>query len=48
MGRWTDDDQRRFHQALGAGPREEVEAMERDLSLAINSGLLRPALGAER
>ncbi|MBN9688401.1 MULTISPECIES: hypothetical protein [unclassified Corallococcus] len=47
-GRWTDDDQRRFHQALGAGPREEVEAMERELSLAINSGQLRPVLGEER
>ncbi|MBN8469951.1 hypothetical protein JYJ95_25865 [Corallococcus exiguus] len=47
-GRWTDDDQRRFHQALGAGPREEVEAMERSLSVAINSGRLRPALGDER
>lgn len=44
-GRWTDDDQRRFHQALRAGPREQVEAMERNLSLAINSGQLRPALG---
>ncbi|MGE6756775.1 hypothetical protein ACQKGO_02080 [Corallococcus interemptor] len=44
-GRWTDDDHRRFHQALSAGPREEVEAMERNLSLAINSGQLRPALG---
>ncbi|AFE03711.1 hypothetical protein COCOR_00796 [Corallococcus coralloides DSM 2259] len=47
-GRWTDDDQRRFHQALSAGPREEAEAMERSLSLAINSGQLRPALGEER
>ncbi|WP_158621664.1 hypothetical protein [Corallococcus aberystwythensis] len=47
-GRWTDDDQRRFHQALRAGPREEVDAMEQRLSLAINSGQLQPALGDGR
>lgn len=47
-GRWTEDDQRRFHQALRAGTREDREAMEQRLSLAINSGQLRPALGEER
>ncbi|NOK17293.1 hypothetical protein [Corallococcus carmarthensis] len=47
-GRWTETDQQRFHQALRAGSREEIEAMERSLSLAINSGQLRPVPGDER
>ncbi|WP_375756368.1 hypothetical protein [Corallococcus exercitus] len=47
-GRWTEEDQRRFHQAIHAGPREEVEARERSLSLAINSGRLRPVFDGER
>ncbi|CAM4339069.1 hypothetical protein [Corallococcus exiguus] len=47
-GRWTEADQQRFHQALRAGTRDELEAMEQRLSLAINSGQLRPALGDER
>jgi hypothetical protein len=47
-GRWTEDDQRSFHRAIHAGTREDVEAMERGLSLAINSGRLRPIFGDER
>ncbi|RKG60818.1 hypothetical protein D7X30_07865 [Corallococcus sp. AB011P] len=47
-GRWTEADQQRFHQALRAGTRDEREALEQHLSLAINSGQLRPVLGDER
>lgn len=47
-GRWTDDDQRRFHQSLRDGTRDDINALEQRLSLAINSGQLRPAPGEER
>ncbi|WP_375743106.1 hypothetical protein NR800_32040 [Corallococcus interemptor] len=47
-GRWTEADQQRFHQALRAGTRDEREALEQRLSLAINSGQLRPVMGDER
>ncbi|MFB1479199.1 hypothetical protein [Corallococcus sp. RDP092CA] len=47
-GRWTEADQQRFHQALRGGTREELEALEQRLSLAINSGQLRPVLGDEQ
>ncbi|RKH12515.1 hypothetical protein D7V97_08200 [Corallococcus sp. CA053C] len=46
-GRWTEDDQRRFNVALRTGTREQREAMESGLSLAINSGRLRPVFGEE-
>ncbi|NOK09106.1 hypothetical protein [Corallococcus exercitus] len=46
-GRWTEADQQRFHQALRVGTHDEREAMEQRLSLAINSGQLRPVLGDE-
>lgn len=46
-GRWTEDDHRHFHQAMRAGTREQREALESGLSVAINSGRLRPVFGDE-
>jgi hypothetical protein len=42
--RWTEEDHARFRAATRAGTRADVEALEQRLSLAINSGQLRPAL----
>ncbi|RKH57232.1 hypothetical protein [Corallococcus llansteffanensis] len=46
-GRWLEEDQRRFHQAMRAGTREQRDALESGLSMAINSGRLRPVFGDE-
>ena len=46
-GRWSEEDERRFHLAARSGTREQIDAMEKSLSMAINSGRLRPVFGEE-